>query len=315
MIFPHVYNPPEGFLATANDWDLPADFPMAKYKIGYEWASYSRITRIKEVLTAKPKLNLADSMALQTDTTSATSRRIVAQLPAHVPDDPVLIQATQMLKSWNNRADVDSAAAALYEVWTSRHLPQAIMAELVPAPARDLVGAGFIDATALVLEGQPPYTVTPEIRSHLDQVIWTSLRAAWDETVSLLGPDPTNWAWGKLHHAWFHSAVSVLADPATAQQLDIQDLAMGGTQLSPMAATYRKNDFSVRAGASIRLVMDVGDWDNSRAINSSGQSGDPYSPHYRDLAPLWTSGEYVPLPFSRAAVEREAAHKIELSPN
>ncbi len=314
-IFPHVYNPPEGFLATANDWDLPADFPMAKYKIGYEWASYSRITRIKEMLTAKPKLTLADSMALQTDTTSATSRRIVAQLPAQVPDDPVLAQAAQMLKSWNNRADVDSAAAALYEVWTSRHLPQAVMAELVPAPARDLVGAGFIDATALVLEGHPLYAVTPEMRSHLDQVIWTSLRAAWDETVSLLGSDPARWAWGNLHHAWFHSAVSVLADPATAQQLDIQDLAMGGTQLSPMAGTYRKNDFSVRAGASIRLVMDVGDWDNSRAINSSGQSGDPYSPYYRNLAPLWTSGEYVPLPFSRAAVEKEAAHKIELSPN
>ncbi|MEJ0064985.1 MAG: penicillin acylase family protein [Caulobacteraceae bacterium] len=43
------------------------------------------------------------------------------------------------------------------------------------------------------------------------------------------------------------------------------------------------DDFAAINGASFRMVVDVGDWDNSRIINSPGQSGDPASPHYDDL--------------------------------
>ena len=68
------------------------------------------------------------------------------------------------------------------------------------------------------------------------------------------------------------------------------------------------------AGASFRVVIDVGDWDNSRAINAPGQSGDPASPHYRDLAPLWLKGDYFPLLYTRAKVEAAAARRIDLVP-
>ena len=66
-----------------------------------------------------------------------------------------------------------------------------------------------------------------------------------------------------------------------------------------MNAAYRLSDFRVTTGASFRMVIDVGNWDNSRAINAPGQSGDPRSPHYGDLAPLWAAGEYVPLLYFR----------------
>ena len=62
------------------------------------------------------------------------------------------------------------------------------------------------------------------------------------------------------------------------------------------------------------MVLDVGNWDASRAINTPGQSGDPASPHYRDLAPTWAAGQYVPLLYSRGAVEKEAQQRIRLEP-
>jgi penicillin amidase len=62
------------------------------------------------------------------------------------------------------------------------------------------------------------------------------------------------------------------------------------------------------------MVLDVGNWDQSRAINTPGQSGNPYSAHYRDLAPLWAAGEYVPLLYSRDAVERGASEYWRISP-
>ena len=60
--------------------------------------------------------------------------------------------------------------------------------------------------------------------------------------------------------------------------------------------------------------MDVGAWDNSMAINTPGQSGDPASAHYRDLFPIWAAGGYVPLRFSREAVERDAEVVISFTP-
>jgi penicillin amidase len=87
-----------------------------------------------------------------------------------------------------------------------------------------------------------------------------------------------------------------------------------GSAYTVSAATFRMEDFSSYNGASFRMVADVGAWDNSRVINSPGQSGDPASPHYDDLFPLWANGEYVPMLFSRAAVEAAAEQVIDLVP-
>jgi penicillin amidase len=80
------------------------------------------------------------------------------------------------------------------------------------------------------------------------------------------------------------------------------------------AATYAMEDFAATTGASFRMVLDVGEWDNSMVMSSPGQSGDPSSPHYNDLFPLWAEGKYVPLLFSRAAVEGAARLVIQLAP-
>ena len=79
-----------------------------------------------------------------------------------------------------------------------------------------------------------------------------------------------------------------------------------------MHTGYRISDFRCNYGASVRLVMDVGDWDNSLCINAPGQSGDPGSPRYGDLASLWASGDYVPLLYSRARVEDVTVARIRL---
>jgi penicillin amidase len=62
------------------------------------------------------------------------------------------------------------------------------------------------------------------------------------------------------------------------------------------------------------MVVDVGDWDNSRVINTPGQSGDPSSPHYNDLFALWAEGKYVPMLWTRKAVEGAARRVIQLAP-
>ena len=60
--------------------------------------------------------------------------------------------------------------------------------------------------------------------------------------------------------------------------------------------------------------MAVCNWVESRCINAPGQSGDPRSPHYGDLAPLWAKGEYVPLLYSRDKIDAATQTLIVLRP-
>ena len=303
---PALHNPPKGFVATANQMNLPADYP-ANRTISYEWADRSRITRIEEVLSAKPKATLADSMALQTDSHDALSRRTIALL-AHVSSpDPSVAKAIALLKAWDNDETTGSAAAAIYQVWTTNHLGHTVVNAIVPEAARGLVGSGSIDGIVTWLE-------SPEAAAARDGFLLNSLTAAVADLKKGLGPDMSTWSWGRLHHANFTPAAAALADRQLAAQMGTGALQVPGSAQSPRAATFGPSDYRQNAGASVRLVMDVGAWDNSVAINTPGQSGDPFSTHYRDLFPLWATGAYVPLDFSRAAVDRDAELVVALTP-
>lgn len=59
-------------------------------------------------------------------------------------------------------------------------------------------------------------------------------------------------------------------------------------------------------------LFSLGDWSNAWATNTPGQSGDPRSPHYRDLFVDWAHDRYFPLLFERAAVEKETEQRIVL---
>lgn len=307
---PSLADPKKGWFASANQMNLPADYPVAQRKVGFEWSNAARFLRVDEVLAAKPKLTVADAMALQADPYDITSRRLITVLATLKTDDPKLAGALALLRGWDHRTTADSAGAALFEVWTGKHLGRAVVAAATPEAAHDLIGNGDLAAVMELLEN-PDATLPAPAR---DAVLASSLLGAFDEVSARLGPDPKTWAWGRLHHAQLEHALTPLADAATRPLLVVGPTPMGGTSLSPMAASWRPDDFRVVAGASFRMVLDVGAWDNSMTINTPGQSGDPESPHYRDLFPKWVKGEYVPLLYSQKAVEGATETVIALTP-
>ena len=307
---PSDADPKAGWIASANALNLPEGYPFAERKVGFEWSNNARITRISEILGGKPKISLADAMALQTDPVDVTSRRLIALLAPLKSDDPKAALGLSLLKDWKGATTTDSAAAAVFETWTGKYLIKAMVKAAAPEAAQPLLGGADLAAVMDDLEA-PGTTLTPQGR---DQVLLTSLAAAVDEVQQKLGPDAKTWAWGRLHQAEFAHALSPLASPEQKAAMKAGPSPMGGTSLSPMAATWRAADFRVTAGASFRMVLDVGDWDASRTINTPGQSGNPDSPHFKDLFPLWVTGQYVPLSYSRKAVEAVTERVIKLSP-
>jgi penicillin amidase len=128
----------------------------------------------------------------------------------------------------------------------------------------------------------------------------------------LLPGNDKEWSWGRLHTTTFRHPLAALG-PAYARAFDLGPVPRPGDSYTPNAAAHGAN-FEHTGGATYRHVFDLADWDRGVATSAPGQSGQPGSPHYGDLLPLWQRGEYFPLAFSRARVEEVTRHRLKLTP-
>ncbi len=297
-VLPQTIAPECGFVATANEMNLPDGYPAEATKLGFEWAEHARSARIHQVLATQPAHSLADSMALQTDDYSIPAKRLGALISG------LNSPAASLLLGWDHHLARTSGAAALQEIWWSKHLKPALLDILAPDPVvRALMVPGDVETLIGLLE-HPDHRL-PDPRA----LLATTLESAFADCTQRMGDDPAAWQWGRLHHGAFPHPLGRVTDlPGVAR------LPKGGSGSTVMNAGYRMSDFKVTHGASFRMVVDVGNWDASRAINAPGQSGDPRSPHYADLAPLWADGAYVPMLYSVAAVDAATRLRIVLTP-
>jgi penicillin amidase len=310
---PFVFNPPQGWFASANEMNLPAGFPYQEHKLGFEWPDNARARRIAEVLARTPKASMEDMQRLQNDVVNLNARRMVALFKPLSSPDPKTQAALRLLSAWDGEESVGSAAAALYEVWWSRHIGNAFKAAVLSPAAAAVVDAPHASVLLESLENPAARFGADALRKR-DQGLLDSLGRAWAELESMQGEDPARWEWGKLHFSLFVHPLAPLLDPAGRARVNVGPFPRGGGAYTVNVSGYQPASFWNVQGPSFRMVLDVGNWDNSRAINTPGQSGDPASPHYRDLAASWADGNYFPLLYSRAAVEKAAKQVIELAP-
>lgn len=317
---PSLHDPACGWIATANQMNLPADFPSQTRTITRDWHAPYRYQRIAEALSEATGVTVEDCLRLQTDYVSVPARRIVPILAQVTTEDPQVQAAVSLLTGWDGREDAGSAAAALFEIWYRRHLRpmllSAAVSGLVPpddvqpavraiSPAEEVASDPRTDLELLERIGRGELEV-PE------GALEGSLKDAMAEVTSLLGDDPSAWRWGSLHRADLVHPAAPALDPVPGWAR-LGPLPRGGSGDTVSAAAYSA-DFVQRTGATFRIVMDVGAWDNSVAMNSPGQSGNPESPHYADLFPKWAQDQAFPLVYSREAIERHQEHRLLLVP-
>jgi penicillin G amidase len=312
-----VYNPASGYITTSNEMNLPADYPYQERKLGFEWADGSRHQRIDEVISKANKFSIEDSMHLQNDEVSIPARRLLALLKPLSSDDPKTKAALGLLTSWNASVDAGVPASALQEVWFSRHLERDFMSAVLTQRAVDaMADAMYRPDPAVMLDAleHPETRFGGNAAEKRNQLLLTSLRSAYEEMEKLQGPDAKQWNWGKLQYNLSEHPFAAIVDDAARAKVNVGPIEKNGSGFVPNASGYRVSDFRQMGGPSVRVVVDVGNWDNSKAVNHPGQSGDPDSSHYRDLAPMWRSGQYFPLLYSRKAVENATEKRIQLIP-
>jgi penicillin amidase len=300
--------------------NLPKGYPYKDRRISFFWIDDSRFNRITEVLEGLPKVSVDDAARLQNDYVTFPGRRLVRLLGTIAESSPratpELREMSRWLASWDANVLAGSGQAALYEVWVGGHLMPAFFskaASSLPPRLQALITDEQLLPVVEYLE-RPDNRLGDQPEAARDELLLSTLATALAETRTLLGPDRATWQWGRLSTVLLEHALTPLASEAQRAQMTVGPAPKDGDSNVPGVAEFDHKTYRTIGVATLRIVMDVGDWDKSLAINGAGQSGDWTSPHFRDLFTMWLSGKYFPLLYSRAAIEQATRERIVLVP-
>ena len=309
---PHSFNPPDGFIATANNDLIPRGYPHMN-AVGFVWTDPFRWARISEMLGSGRKLAVPDMMRLQTDYLSIIARQLVPLLRdvSSQPASPDVDRARRALLAWDFVLSKESVPAGIYSAW-QRRLIDNVSRVVIPAAARPLFRSL---GTARVIEQlvSPSGAFGPNPTAARDTLLMKSLAEAVADLTQRYGADDTKWNYGQpgYHYALISHPLSTAVNEETRRKLNAGPAPRGGDATTVGATGNGGNQTS---GASFRMIVDVGDWERAVGTNTPGQSGDPDSPHYRDLFQMWADDRYFPVPYSRPRVEAALEKRWVLSP-
>jgi penicillin amidase len=318
---PALLDPPSGQIVTANS-EIDARWPTTMTR---DWTAPFRTMRIIEMLGGRTGLDREAMHAMQMDTRSLAAEPIMAAVDAasrsagYAKAEPEARTGIERLRLWDRVVD-GRPVVSLYEAFVRALWRRTFADELDVAVFNEFFEYGlaerYVGLYAII--GDPDARwwndiATVDRRETRDDIV---LLAAADAVLSLrakFGVEQ-HWYWDQLHALRFRHTLS-----AGGRVFD-WFFTRGPVPMVGDAWTVRKASVDVRAPygvvdiSSYRQIVDVGNWDQTWAVNTTGQSGHPLSPHYFDQNALWTAGNYRTFPFSRAAVEKAKAHRMLLTP-
>jgi penicillin amidase len=301
---PSRADPPEGYIVNAND--RPVTDPSSAAYIG-EWDPGFRAGHLLAAVRDLKGATIETLRAIQTDYTSPPVAVFREAILAATPRSPLAATARELVRRWDGTLSVDSAAAAIYEAWIVHMTDRTFHDKLGDAVYLDYVTNGRPTFALYKMLARPndPWFVAlgdPAVRGR-DAVSAVALEDAAADLRDRLGADPAKWRWGSLHTVTFaHPLSPGLPGPLRAL-FDIGPYERAGDGYAVNNGAYSlATPYTLRSHASERMLVDLGDLDNSRAVLPTGESGQPLSPHWGDQTPLWLRGELHPMWFTRGRI-------------
>ena len=309
----------DDLVVTANNRPVPEG--VGPY-LGAEWTNGYRAARITEALRARTDWDVRGCLALQLDQTSLVWRDVGPTVLEAEATSPDAAMALEMLRDWNGQVGADSPAAAIFEVFL-HEIGLRIARAKAPGAWRWVLGAGVhrlrpfnnyavrrISHTVRLIREQPEGWFEGGWPSQLGEALGAAVGRLRDR----LGTSPQRWAWGQARPLTFVHALGG-ASPLSAL-FDVGPFPWGGdTTTVGMCTSDPIDPFGHPAiVATLRMVVEVGRWDEAVFVLQGGQSGNPLSRHYRDMVPLWRRGRGIPVAWSPAAVERATRRELKLVP-
>jgi penicillin amidase len=282
----------KGWVSTANQRITP---PNYSHFLGQDWNTPHRFDRIEQVLKSKPQHSFKDMQALQNDTLSLSTLTLLPVLKATPSQHPLAAKALQTLEGFDGRMDADKAAPLLFAVWADEFTRGLVEPKLGADVFKAQYGKRHF---RLLLESVMQQTNSPWCapKTCAEQSS-AALDRALDRIAAMQGKTPASWKWGEAHlalstHKPF-GQVPVLRDWFSVRTPSDGDLFT--VNVGQYWAGEKYLPFANRHAASLRVVYDLSDLEQSQFIYQTGQSGLVWSDQYSNMKAEWAAGKYRPL--------------------
>ena len=300
---PSAVDPPSGFLATANARVTSEKFP---YPLTLEWVEPYRVERIYKSLDGRDGLTAKDMLAVQTDVYSEMDQEMGQRLAYAIDHtdgvDDRLRRAADLMRSWDGKLTTDSAAASL--VTQARKALWTLILE--PKLGKDASDYRWEESNfaeeEIVMHAKAAWL--PLGYKNWDALLTAAVRKGMEDGKA--PGDVAAWAYGNWH-------VVDLEHPL-AEILPLVSRIAGTGPHPESGDTTTVKQVGRAFGPSQRFTMDWSNVDGSTENIVLGESGDPYSPYFRDQWNNWYGGTTFALPFSEGAVAAETRHALRLKP-
>ncbi|KPV93759.1 Acyl-homoserine lactone acylase QuiP precursor [Pseudoalteromonas sp. P1-9] len=304
---PHVFNPKEGYVISANNKPVAEHYP---YFISNHFAPPERASRIQAMLQEGLKATDTDlvllSQQVQMDVKSESTRNVLAAIAPHMPTEKKYQDILEVLKGWNGEMTENSSAATLYHVWM-KFTRQKLFSDELTVPFNQSLDNSF---TSSLVSAVSPQTLvkafepggidwcdvqSTEALETCREILSMALDSTIQELSKLKSDDVDDWAWSEVHFSVYPHMV-FNQDNMFKSVFSRKVFNIGGTDTVNVSGSSFKLSagYEQNFGATHRQVMTLGKSEEVHLyMNSTGQSGNPFSDHYDDMIEPFQRGEYA----------------------
>ena len=313
---PSVLDPDGGIIATANQAVVGSDYP---FYLGSSWSYGYRSQRILDLLSSKEKLSVEDMAALQLDSRNGMAPTLVPYLQDILLPSQYLAAGQRLLARWNFSQPPGSSAAAYYNAVWRQILARTFHDQLKPSAWPDGGDRWFEVMRRLLADPENDWwddAETETVVESRDDILFVALQEARNELTRLQARRAVDWTWGHHHRMDLeHESIGQSDIGAIAWLFNRGGYEVGGGDSIVNATGWTApNGYAVDWAPSMRMVVSLEDFDDSRWINLTGVSGHPFNAHYVDQTELWVEGKTLPWSFSRSRIDESVEDELTLVP-
>ncbi len=319
---PRQYNPASQRVVTANQKIVGPDYP---YFLTSEWTLPYRAERINQLLDAKPKHSMDSFAAIQKDTLSLAAQELLPLVRNTVPKSDRAKLALDTLLGWNGSMAANRPEPLIFNAWMREASREIFADELGDALMNDYWEQRNVHQPLVNVlknkDGQGRWCANvSKGNAGRTQTCADLLSASLDVALAGLeqryGSEMSKWRWGDAHIALSEHRPFDKVAPL-AKFFDIRIPSPGDTYTIDVGRYNLRDDkdpFVNHHAPSLRALYDLSDPENSRFIQSTGQSGNVFSPLYRNLSQRWVDVAYIPMKTRREDVEKNRLGTLTLTP-
>ncbi len=308
---PSAENPDWHYVYSANN--QPDSIAGMVYP-GY-YLPENRARRIVQLLDDKNDWDKETVSEMILDVTSTVNTELVTEL-IKLFDVSLLTQEqlvlVDSLENWNGEYSLDSTSPTLFHRCEYYVVKNAMEDELGTEMFNQFLDTHLFKRQiawgAKMDNGKWWDNIhTEDVVETRKDIVLKSFADAWESLVNDLGPDPSQWTWDKVHTLEHQHPIGQVE--SLRKYFNVGPFPVEGTRevINNLSFPYDGTGYyKVSSGPSTRRIIDFSDIENSISILPTGQSGNPFSKHYKDQAEMYVKGEFRKMMMNKKEIEEKA---------